>query len=138
MSLRSMVLNRPLLARSSLTSCATSNEAAAICADAKGTTASGMASVWPFVTSTTNSAWARQGHIKLAARRATHTSCLFMIDSIRRDESELQDFAQTMPDPAAAAMAMHDTLHSRSTGAPPHRRCTGSLSHLSPRRPESV
>src|ERR1700723_1519456 len=78
MSLRSMVLNRPLRARSSLTSCATSNDAAASSADVKGTMAIGMASVWPFVTSTTNSAWARQGPMTLIARRAQHASCLFI------------------------------------------------------------
>src|ERR1700676_957939 len=78
MSLRSMVLNRPLRARSSLTSWATSNDAAASSADAKGTMAMGMASVWPFVTSTTNSPWARQEITKLTARRARHARGLFI------------------------------------------------------------
>src|SRR5450755_4539203 len=55
-SLRSVVLNRPLRARSSLTSCATSNDAAAASAELKGTIAIGMASACPFVISTTSSA----------------------------------------------------------------------------------
>src|SRR5579859_1805097 len=78
MSLRSMVLKRPLRARSSLTSCATSNEAAVISGEAKGTMAMGMASVWPLVTSTTNSARAAQGPMTLIARKAQTASCLFI------------------------------------------------------------
>ncbi len=56
MSLRSVVLKRPLRARSSLTSCATSNEPAS--GALKGTMAIGMASACPFVISTTSSAHA--------------------------------------------------------------------------------
>src|ERR1700722_11024850 len=54
MSLRSVALKRPLRARSSLTSCATSNEPAS--GALKGTMAIGMASACPFVISTTSSA----------------------------------------------------------------------------------
>src|SRR5271168_5350992 len=56
MSLRSVLLNRPLRARSLLTSCATSKDAAAASGELKGTMAIGMASACPFVTSTTSSA----------------------------------------------------------------------------------
>src|SRR5271165_4506564 len=59
MSLRSVVLNRPLRARSSPTSCATSKDAAAASGDENGTIAMGMASACPFVISTTSSARAR-------------------------------------------------------------------------------
>src|SRR5450631_3256314 len=59
MSLRSVVLKRPLRARSSFTSCATSNEAAAASGELKGTIAIGVASAWPFVISTTSSAHVR-------------------------------------------------------------------------------
>src|SRR5258708_5434853 len=60
MSLRSVALKRPLRARSSLTSFATSNEAAAASGELKGTIAIGMASACPFVISTTSSAPARE------------------------------------------------------------------------------
>src|ERR1700693_3742749 len=56
MSLRSVVLKRPLRARSAPTSCATSNEAAAASGELNGTIAIGMASDCPFVISTTSSA----------------------------------------------------------------------------------
>src|SRR5665213_1668269 len=56
MSLRSVVLKRPLRAKSSLTSFATSKDAAAASAELKGTMAMGMASAWPLVISTTSSA----------------------------------------------------------------------------------
>src|SRR6202140_4815648 len=56
MSLRSVVLKRPLRARSSLTSFATSNVAAAASGELKGTIAIGMASACPFVISTTSPA----------------------------------------------------------------------------------
>src|SRR5208283_3117410 len=55
MSFRSMLLKRPLRARSSLTTCATSKVPAAASAAVKGTIAMGMASSCPRVTSTTNS-----------------------------------------------------------------------------------
>src|SRR3979490_276072 len=58
-SLRAVALNRPLRARSSLTSCATSNEAAAASGELKGTIAIGMASACPLVISTTSSAQVR-------------------------------------------------------------------------------
>src|SRR3984957_11266750 len=54
MSRRSVVLKRPLRARSSLTSCATSNEPAS--GALKGTMAMGMGSACPFVLPTTSSA----------------------------------------------------------------------------------
>src|SRR6202166_682249 len=54
MSWRSVVLKRPLRARSSLTSCATSKEPAS--GALKGTIAIGIASACPFVISTTSSA----------------------------------------------------------------------------------
>src|SRR5450631_721593 len=57
MSLRSVVLKRPLRARSSLTSFATSNDPAS--GELKGTIAIGMASACPFVISTTSSAHVR-------------------------------------------------------------------------------
>src|SRR5258708_4467035 len=60
MSLRSVVLKRPLRARSALTSWATSNEAAAASGELKGTMAIGMASACPFVISTTSSAQVRE------------------------------------------------------------------------------
>src|SRR5271168_1174988 len=60
MSLRSVVLKRPLRARSSLTNCATSKVAVAGGGgDPKGTIAMGMASACPFVISTTSSAQVR-------------------------------------------------------------------------------
>src|SRR3984893_11887448 len=60
MSLRSVVLKRPLRARSAPTSCATSNEAAAASGELKGTIAIGMASACPLVISTTSSAQVRE------------------------------------------------------------------------------
>src|ERR1700735_1899940 len=60
MSLRFMVLKRPLRARSELTSCATSNGAAAAPGGSNGTTAIGMAFVCPFVISTTSWAHVRE------------------------------------------------------------------------------
>src|SRR4030081_2161775 len=60
MSLRSVVLKRPLRVRSALTSCATSNEAAAASGELNGTIAIGMASDCPFVISTTSSAHVRE------------------------------------------------------------------------------
>src|ERR1700678_2317034 len=56
MSLRSVVLKRPLRARSELTSCATSKGAAAAPGVSNGTIAIGMASACPLVISTTS--WA--------------------------------------------------------------------------------
>src|SRR6202041_1404398 len=56
MSLRSVVLKRPLRARSELTSCATSKGAVAAPGEPNGTIAIGMASACPFVISTTSCA----------------------------------------------------------------------------------
>src|ERR1700734_287616 len=64
MSLRSVVLKRPLRARSLPTSCATSNDAAAASGELKGTMAIGMASACPFVISTTSSAQEREQNAK--------------------------------------------------------------------------
>src|ERR1700688_2751722 len=78
MSLRSVVLKRPLRARSSLTSCATSNEAAAASGELKGTMAMGMASDCPFVISTTSSAQVReQNNMKPIATK--HEMRLFIV-----------------------------------------------------------
>src|SRR6202051_4576312 len=78
MSLRSVVLKRPLRARSSLTSFATSNEAAAASGELKGTMAIGMASACPFVISTTSSAHVR-GHNNMKPIAATkHEIRLFI------------------------------------------------------------
>src|SRR3984893_1893750 len=60
MSLRSVVLKRPVRARPSLQSFATSNDAAAASGELKGTIAIGMASDCPFVISTTSSAQLRE------------------------------------------------------------------------------
>src|ERR1700730_4314144 len=60
MSLRSVVLKRPLRARSALTSCATSNDAAAASGELNGTIAIGMAFACPFVISTTSSDQVRE------------------------------------------------------------------------------
>src|ERR1700691_913277 len=74
MSLRSVVLKRPLRARSSLTSCATSNEPASAL---KGTMAIGMASACPFVISTTSSAHAgAQNNMRPIGNQ--HDRCLFI------------------------------------------------------------
>src|ERR1700736_3730760 len=76
-SLRSVDLKRPLRARSSLTSCATSNEAAAASGELKGTMAMGMASDCPFVISTTSSAQVReQNNMKPTATK--HEMRLFI------------------------------------------------------------
>src|SRR5580658_10050925 len=64
MSLRSVVLKRPLRARSLPTSCATSNDAAAASGELKGTIAIGMASACPLVISTTSSAQEREQSTK--------------------------------------------------------------------------
>src|ERR1700734_103656 len=64
MSLRSVVLKRPLRARSLPTSCATSNDAAAASGELKGTIAIGMASACPLVISTTSSAHEREQNAK--------------------------------------------------------------------------
>src|SRR6202021_597424 len=60
MSLRSVVLKRPLRARSELTSCATSKGAGAAPGEPNGTIAIGMASACPFVISTTSWAHVRE------------------------------------------------------------------------------
>src|SRR5258708_28933722 len=59
-SFRWGAVKRPVRARSSLTSFATSNEAAAASGELKGTIAIGMASACPLVISTTSSAPARE------------------------------------------------------------------------------
>src|SRR5258708_33912376 len=77
MSLRSVVLKRPLRARSSLTSCATSNEAAVASGGLKGTIAIGMASDCPLVISTTSSAHVREQN-NMKASAAKDEICLFI------------------------------------------------------------
>src|SRR6202163_975313 len=77
MSLRSVVLKRPLRARSSLTSCATSNDAAAASGELKGTIAIGMASACPFVISTTSCARAR-GQTRINTIATKHAKRLFI------------------------------------------------------------
>src|SRR6266404_2595100 len=77
MSLRSVVRKRPLRARSSLTSWATSNEAAAASGELNGTMAMGMASACPFVISTTSCAQLReQNNMKPIAAKTE--MCLFI------------------------------------------------------------
>src|SRR4029077_344705 len=77
MSLRSVVLKRPLRARSLLTSCATSNDAAAASGELNGTIAMGIASACPLVTSTVRSAQlCRQNSSR--ASRPKHDNCLFI------------------------------------------------------------
>src|ERR1700676_5747006 len=75
MSLRSVALKRPLRARSSLTSFATSNEPAS--GELKGTIAIGIASACPFVISTTSSAHVGGQNIRKPTAN-THEKRLFI------------------------------------------------------------
>src|SRR5450755_4984664 len=78
MSLRPIVLKRPLRARASSTSCATSKDAWATSGVENGTTASGIASACPRVISTTNSASPRGANSTVRQQSSKICKTLFI------------------------------------------------------------